>query len=241
MISQFSHKSSIQEIKQRFDNDVERFTNLETGQQATVDATISLELITDAAKCITPAAQNILDIGCGAGNYTLKMLTKLPDLNCTLIDLSSPMLEKAKERVGNKTVGNVQTIQSDIKEVALLKEHYDIILAGAVLHHLRADDEWLSVFRKLYLSLKKGGSLWISDLIIHDNPSINQLVWAKYGAYLQELRGEAYKENVFAYIEKEYTPRSLNYQLKLLAEVGFKEVEVLHKNSCFAAFGGIKI
>ena len=39
-------KSTLLEIQQRFDNDVERFSNLETGQISTVDATLSLELLT---------------------------------------------------------------------------------------------------------------------------------------------------------------------------------------------------
>jgi tRNA (cmo5U34)-methyltransferase len=30
------------------------------------------------------------------------------------------------------------------------------------------------------------------------------------------------------------------FQLDLLRQVGFSEVEVLHKNGCFAAFGAIK-
>ena len=30
------------------------------------------------------------------------------------------------------------------------------------------------------------------------------------------------------------------FQLDLLRTVGFGQVELLHKNSCFAAFGGIK-
>ena len=30
------------------------------------------------------------------------------------------------------------------------------------------------------------------------------------------------------------------FQLDLLRTVGFAQVEVLHKNSCFAAFGAIK-
>ena len=87
-------KSTVQEIKERFDNDVERFSNLETGQLSTIDAKISLELITEASKRICPSAKNLLDIGCGAGNYTLMMLSKIPNLNCTLVDLSQPMLEK---------------------------------------------------------------------------------------------------------------------------------------------------
>ena len=81
-------KSTIEEIKERFDNDVERFSNLDTGQLSTIDAKISLELITEASKRISPNAQNLLDIGCGAGNYSLMMLSKIPNLNCTLVDLS---------------------------------------------------------------------------------------------------------------------------------------------------------
>ena len=47
-------KSTISEIRERFDNDVERFSNLDTGQISTIDAKISLELITESAKRIVP-------------------------------------------------------------------------------------------------------------------------------------------------------------------------------------------
>ena len=52
--------------------------------------------------------------------------------------------------------------------------------------------------------------------------------------------GAAYREKVFAYIEKEDTPASLIQQLDWLRVAGFSRVEVLHKNSCFAAFGAVK-
>ena len=77
------NKSTVQEIKERFDKDVERFSNLEIGQISTIDAKISLELITEASKRIVPNAVNLLDIGCGGGNYSLMMLSKTPNLNCT--------------------------------------------------------------------------------------------------------------------------------------------------------------
>lgn len=85
-------KSSVEEIRERFDHDVERFSNLQSGQVSTVDAALSLELITEAAARLTPLATDLLDVGCGAGNYTLKMLSKRPGLHCTLLDLSRPML-----------------------------------------------------------------------------------------------------------------------------------------------------
>lgn len=233
-------KSTVQEIRERFDNDVERFSNLDTGQVSTIDATISLELITEAAKRIVPDARHLLDIGCGAGNYSLMMLSKVPGLSCTLVDLSKPMLDKAQERVSAQTPGRVEIIQGDIRDVALEKEQFDIILAGAVLHHLRNDQDWETTFRKIYGLLKPGGCLMISDLITQDTELLNAYTWQRYGDYLEQTGGKDYRKKVLDYIEKEDSPRSMNYQLDLMKKVGFKQVEILHKNMCFGAFGGIK-
>ncbi len=234
------NKSTIEEIKERFDNDVERFSNLDTGQLSTIDAKISLELITEASKRIVPHAQNLLDIGCGAGNYSLMMLSKIPNLNCTLVDLSKPMLNKALERVSQVTNKKVDIFHGDIREVNLKENHFDIILAGAVLHHLRDDNDWETTFKKLYKLLKPGGCLMISDLITQDTESVTDYIWERYGNYLEELDGKGYRKKVLDYVEKEDSPRSMNYQLELMKKVGFSSIEILHKNMCFGAFGGIK-
>ncbi len=233
-------KSTVQEIRERFDKDVERFSNLETGQVSTLDAALSLELITEASKRIIPHAKDLLDIGCGAGNYTLKMLTRIPDLNCTLVDLSKPMLDRALQRVSSQTGGKVTLVQGDIREVPLPENSFDIILAGAVLHHLRDDADWESIFSKLYRLLRKGGCLMISDFITQETEILSAYTLERYGDYLEGLNGKEYREKVLDYVEKEDSPRSLNYQLDLMKKVGFSVVEILHKNMCFAAFGAIK-
>lgn len=233
-------KSTVEQIRQRFDQDVERFANLETGQSATIDAPLVLELIVRAAATTNPAAASVLDIGCGAGNYTLKLLQQLPDLDTTLVDLSQPMLDRAVERVRPMTSGTVVPIQGDIRQLELGEGQFDVILAAAVLHHLRDDGEWKAVFLQLYRALRPGGSLWISDLVEHSSSAIQALMWERYGAYLTELKDTAYRDHVFAYIAQEDSPRPLLFQIDLLREVGFSTVEILHKNSCFAAFGAIK-
>ena len=233
-------KLSINEIRERFDKNVERFSNLDTGQETVIDAKLCLELITDAAKTTVPNAKRLLDIGCGAGNYTIKTLQKIPNLNCTLIDLSFPMLNKANERISELTTGDIETIQGDILELPIEENKYCIVMAGAVLHHLRTDEDWYSVFKKIYSSLKPNGSFWVCDLISHDTPSIQQLFERNYGEFLEKLGGTEYKQHVFDYIAKEDSPRSVLFQTNLLREVGFRHVEILHKNSCFAAFGAIK-
>ncbi|HLK57829.1 MAG TPA: class I SAM-dependent methyltransferase [Chthonomonadaceae bacterium] len=233
-------KSTVEQIRQRFDEDVERFSQLETGQSATIDAPLVLGLVAQIAAAVTPQAASVLDVGCGAGNYTLKLLQRLPNLNCTLVDLSRPMLDRARERIGAATQGQVMILQGDIREVELGEAQFDIILAAAVLHHLREEAEWHAVFRKFYRSLRPGGSLWISDLILHPTPIVQQAMWERYGEYLTALEGEAYRDQVFAYVEQEDTPRPLLFQLDLLRTVGFQEIEILHKNNCFAAFGARK-
>jgi tRNA (cmo5U34)-methyltransferase len=233
-------KSSVKEIRERFDNDVERFSSLADGQTTTVDSVYAMDLLTHAATLVTPDAKHVLDVGCGAGNYTLKLLQRQYDLDVTLIDLSKPMLDRAHERVSEATSGEVTTLQGDIRKLDIGEEKYDIILASAVLHHLRDEPEWLSVFTKLYDSLTPGGSIWVFDLVEHDIPVVQGLLWKKYGEYLVDFKDEEFRELVFNYIIKEDTPRSLLFQVDMMRKAGFTDPVVLHKNICYAAFGAVK-
>lgn len=115
-----------------------------------------------------------------------------------------------------------------------------MILAAAVLHHLREDADWEHVFSKIFALCSPGGSVWITDLVTHEIAAVHSLMWQRCGDYLQGLGEPEYQQTVFDYIEIEDSPRPLTWQLDLLRRVGFTQVEVLHKNSCFAAFGAVK-
>jgi tRNA (cmo5U34)-methyltransferase len=234
-------KSSADEIRQRFDQYVERFSNLETGQTTTVDAPLVLDLIARCAGEVNPNAQNLLDIGCGAGNYTLKLIQHLKLQRVTLIDLSQPMLDRARQRIAAAAPHiEIRTMQADVRQIDLGEEDFDISTAAAVLHHLRSDAEWQDVFANIHAALVPGGSFWVSDLIDHEIPGVRKIIWQRYGAYLEQLKGAEYRQAVFDYIEKEDTPRTLAYQMETARRVGFSKVEVLHANSCFAAYVAVK-
>jgi tRNA (cmo5U34)-methyltransferase len=199
-----------------------------------------MDLVAEAAARTTPRARRLLDIGCGAGNYSLRMLQELPGLDVTLIDLSQPMLVRARQRVGAETPGEVKPIVGDIREVELGVEQFDIVLAAAVLHHLRTDAEWEGVFARIYAALKPGGSLWIFDMVDSASPAIAEVMRRRYSDYLVRFKGAEYRDHVFAYIEAEDTPRPVFEQLERMRQAGFTALDVLHKNSCFATFGGMK-
>ena len=234
-------KSTIDEIRQRFDNDVERFSNLQSGQSATIDASLAMELITTAAVASSSPIRRVLDIGCGAGNNTLKLRHAVDkDFAADLLDLSQPMLDRAAERLSEFNDSEIRTIAADFRVADLEDGSYDVILAAAVLHHLRDDADWRSAFLKIHRLLAPGGSVWITDLVTHETEPVQAMMWDRYGDYLVSLNGEEYRDNVFAYIDREDSPRPVTYQLDLLRSVGFAHVELLHKNSCFAAFGAVK-
>ena len=234
-------KSTIKEIEERFDNDVERFSNLETGQQTTLDAAFNMELITQSIVRMYPNLKTVLDIGCGAGNYMVKLAQKTPHIEVTLSDLSQPMLDRAYSRVSSVTTGKVYTLKGDFRTSDFGEKKYDVIVATAVLHHLRDMKDWESSFYKLFNLLNPGGSLWIFDLIHQADSSLQEYIYNDlYGNYLTTLKNEEYRDHVFAYIDKEDTPQSLMYQLNLLEKTGFKRVDILHKNLCFASFVGFK-
>ena len=229
-------KSTVQEIRERFDGDVDRFSNLDTGQSATVDAALCLDLVARAAAAATPGARTVLDVGCGAGNYSLKLREYLPAVRATLVDLSRLMLDRATQRLG---AAAAEAYQGDIRELDFPAGSFDIVLAAAVLHHLRTPTEWENTFARFFRWLKPGGGLWVFDLVAHEDPAVQKLMGARYSGYLESLGGPAYRDKVLAYVEKEDTPTPLTYQLALLREAGFARVDVLHKNSCFAAYGGV--
>jgi len=63
-------------------------------------------------------------------------------------------------------------------------------------------------------------------------------MWNRYGDYLCSRGGDDFKNAVFAYIDKEDSPRPVTYQQHLLQRVGFDNVELLHKKFVLFGFWG---
>ncbi len=233
-------KSSVEKIRARFDGDVERFSNLKSGQTSTLDAPLALEMMASTIADLHPEIGELLDIGCGAGNYALKVLQEHPGMAVTLIDLSLPMLERAQTRLQEAGAGVLTVVQGDIRHVTLDPERFDVAVTGSALHHLRTEGEWRAVLGAVHGSLKPGGSFWCFDLVAHEVPAVGRLMRFRYGEYLETVGGPAYRDKVFAYVEEEDTPRPVVWQLDLLKEIGFTARDIVHANSCFSLYVAVK-
>lgn len=233
-------KRTTAEIGTYFDGEVERFSDLSAGQASIADARLMMDLLAETASALAPGAENILDIGCGAGNQTLNLLRVFPHAACTLLDISPNMLERAKERVSAAASGTVTAVRGDLRTADLPEGFFGIAVAAAVLHHMRGDADWRLAFARIHSLLKPGGLLLVSDLIRHENPKIEALFKIRHEAFLRGALGDAEAERILRSIMESDTPSPLEYQLALLKETGFREAAVLHKNIVFGAYYAIR-
>lgn len=77
-------------------------------------------------------SDTILDYGCGTGTASCQFSNQVKEIHA--IDISSKMIEMAKEKAAVSKIENVRFEQSDIFDKKFSNESYDVILAFNMLH-----------------------------------------------------------------------------------------------------------
>lgn len=92
-----------------------------------------------------------VDAGCGSGRVTAELAERLPRGRVLAVDGSEAMVEKAKERLGDRA----EYLVSDLVELEL-PEPVDLVFSTATFHWIQDHDR---LFRRLRAALKPGGRL----------------------------------------------------------------------------------
>lgn len=92
-----------------------------------------------------------VDAGCGSGRVTEQLLDRLPQGRVIAVDGSAAMVEKAKERLGDRA----DYLVTDLLELEL-GEPVDLVFSTATMHWIQDHDR---LFRQLRAALKAGGRL----------------------------------------------------------------------------------
>jgi trans-aconitate 2-methyltransferase len=92
-----------------------------------------------------------VDAGCGSGRVTAELADRLPKGRVIAVDGSEAMVEKAKERLGDRA----DYLVSDLVELEL-DEPVDLVFSTATLHWIQDHD---ALFQRLRAALKPGGRL----------------------------------------------------------------------------------
>jgi len=92
-----------------------------------------------------------LDAGCGSGRVTAELAKRLPEGRLLAVDGSEAMVEKARQRLGDRATYMV----ADLVELEIA-EPVDLIFSTATLHWIPDHDK---LFARLRAALRPGGRL----------------------------------------------------------------------------------
>jgi len=105
-----------------------------------------------------------VDLACGPANQ-LGLIARLnPQTRFIGVDLSGPMLERAREHAARERLSNVEFVLSDIADVPALRDHsVDAVISTMALHHLPTFEHLRRTFAEIGRFLKPDGGVYLAD------------------------------------------------------------------------------
>lgn len=133
--------------------------------------------------------QNVLEIGCGTGRHTQKLLKQ--NNKVTGIDISEGMLEVAKKKLPAE---NLTLLNADYMTHDFAADSFDVIVSSLVVEHI---ENLELLFQKVRKILKPGGEFYLSE--IHPDRTAKGIMAHFKTADEKEihLTGYAHKESDF--------------------------------------------
>ena len=217
------------------------------------------DIIARLIKTVCPNPKLIVDLGCGAGSLTIKLLEEFNSAKVYAVDLDPAILLLAGHRLKHFK-NRAQIVQSDITKMDWNKYiGADVVASATALHCLKAEGLEV-VYQQIYKILRKGGIFLNAD---HSGSSNNliQRYWESnreqmlreqgqsaddwdgfWQKFLSELGDDARIERQKALGQWQGTEEGmpLQWHLKKRTQYGFENADCFWRCDCDAIYGAIK-
>ncbi|GGA19811.1 class I SAM-dependent methyltransferase [Okeania sp. KiyG1] len=210
------------------------------------------EMLDVIVRCVPKNCDRILELGCGTGELSLKLLHKYPNAQIVAVDYSPRMLEFAKTKIDAAGYTNRWTeIEMDFGEwannadlLSPISDGFNACVSSLAIHHL-SDSMKLKLFQKINKSLNYGGCFWNADPVLPATTELAEVFkeiqqeWAiSQGTTLAEVRAQMGTSNPHGYSSNQDQLASLSAHLEMLTTANFVPVAVPWKYYKLAVFGG---
>lgn len=180
----------------------------------------------------------ILELGCGSGNLTQKLIDQYPAAEIVSVDASPKMISIVEAKFRQKP--NVIFLESLFQDLQFASSSFDLITSSISIHHLK-DSEKLKLFRNISGWLAPQGLFSFCDQFRGETEEL-------YGSHLQFWQTEALKmgatqsewETWMEHQRVHDFHASLQCHVDLLKDAGFKIVDCTRRHllwTTLVAFG----
>jgi len=126
-------------------------------------------LLTAIARCVPPTCQQAVDLGCGTGELSLRILARLPAVQVVAVDYSPRMLARAKEKIEAAGWGDRwRGYEGDFGDLVPFPA-CDACVSSLAIHHLDNGMKQ-ALFGRIAEALTPGGWFWNGDPVLPEAP-----------------------------------------------------------------------
>lgn len=160
---------------------------------------------------------NMADLGCGPGDIAIRMAVALPGWRVTGIDAGENMLQRARERLNSKSLGDrVSFMQAYLPDPSLPQGTWDAVISNSLMHHL---PEPLVLWKAISELGAAGAAVQVMDLIRPPSEIAARGLVDQYADGAPQILREDFYNSLLA----AYTTREIKGQL---AQAGLKGLRV---------------
>ncbi|HHH53103.1 MAG TPA: methyltransferase domain-containing protein [Bacteroidetes bacterium] len=182
--------------------------------------------------------KRVLELGCGSGNLTDKVISRFPGSLIEVVDISGDFLHFCKIRFKERT--KIIYHQMDFKDLDFDDSSFDLVVSSISIHHIE-DHEKLRLFEIIYNILKPNGKLIFADQTKGSNEYI-------YKKHIEAWHKEAIKlgsseEDWKMWMDhqnKHDFHSTVMEHFDWMKNANFKNIDILWKNLLWTVFYGEK-
>jgi tRNA (cmo5U34)-methyltransferase len=206
-------------------------------------------LLDTLVSCVPTEATHLLELGCGTGELSSRLLKHCPSARLVALDYSPRMVVATTAKLTESgLIDRARVLEGDFGAWANgevsgeIGTGFDACVSSLAIHHL--DDEMKRrLFGCIARNLKGGGCFWNADPVVLE-PRLSEAYekareeWTLgMGTTLEEVRSQLGNSQPYGYSGQDRLA-TLDAHLAWLKEAGFETLSVPYKYFGMAAFGG---